>query len=1411
MDSELDDLDGLVNFFAGAAGDAAAEQAQNVVVGPLQQQEQDDGDDVPDDLLQMVEIAADVPRRAHERRSWQLLQHARSCKQKKRLHGQVAQREKRAKRAESQLAIVAALHPSIGRALGCPSIAVVDAEQMAELHVRLACTPRPKGRHVGHERLGHLKITRGVAEFFEHCQSELVQRLSIPPRHSDPSAEPVLSRLFGLSVQWDGTSQKLKPLWKALSTGTKQPQMKTSGEVMMASGNFHLSYSQGSHENPTWHRMLEPWRVKPTRLESTSANFLLEFLLEVLPIDFRDVSNIEYIGAVNDAFVFTVTIDRASSNLSLCRWFCGWLEIEVNGVIIIFHVELCNLHGVSLVKNRATDQKTIAAALFSYTRWLRGSKNNALLVDGVMARLHDHVEMRNEQRPANARNESLELIRLIYGSFSASFFWRKCKRTKTMVKSQLLLALERLCDMVDLQATSTTICFWNVVSPGSHWHEVHNKPIGSVIFQDKKECGEAVGSAVVNVIAQRAWVDAALSRWTNVSTTSRRFLVGCLAGRVLPTTLDDIKVGLALSDDLEAILAKLIKADVSDYATKNKLRLIRFCKVLTKPDITWRLAVMVLAGSPVEELQYDLLGHARKKASLISLIHPKTSPIITAQNKLYRMARNFDIAEGSPWILLHKVGAHLEDLEVKLVVRRTILQLSVGLEQLFALRMNQGIYRLGWMVFSDIARNIIVDMLTTFFASPRECQSFAAVQLAKLYPTVAAMLKHGPAVLRTILEVTPTSIDFSERSHNQLRQDISSQGPASSLAAAADRLLCKQFAAEHISRGGDDPVLIPIVSYGKDEGKDNSSSSNSRRGLGGSAYQEFRNSRMCVFKAMIAPDRALDEHERQQCTDSIREEWARVKDNPLEYNLWLHASNHKSRPPLLNSSSDQHNEQRLSPSGSTDQGFRNLWSEAGSRKHLVDPKAFLEFQASKKRSGKYTGPAKVRVVSSPVPDRISERHPFTGSLHGCGCSVKNVCRVHGMPGGDVDRLNSLCQRFARWVDGLPTASRFDCCSLLWSEGSASPDEEPTVAFACLLVHPVGSPKAQFFMRCGLLEGGADPLSAFPPSPLFPVLLRIMHVASRMAFADSEDADDFQFWIMTSDELGQAMMRARTHWNLFQPEHEIALGATLLDILVTDKGKKVEVPGQAPRANTAYPTTLPAELDMGDPLHYDGERHSASSAPACSAAPAEGLHDVDDVDLESNSDQGEAPPAEFAEDVYEGMAEEYQLPPCEQDQDFGGVVDGVVDMPPGEVEEIVHEVIHEPVPPDEDHEPSMDELIASARIDAHGYVTTDVMPWAAKGLLGRITVWPNKPGIQPSRQNIAARCYMHASCSYSRKRDRVSDQQILRWLFSARPLEHPSPEQRAEAKAAHRRLASEILVDVAPPDASTAAGSDALAP
>ena len=120
-------------------------------------------------------------------------------------------------------------------------------------------------------------------------------------------------------------------------------------------------------------------------------------------------------------------------------------------------------------------------------------------------------------------------------------------------------------------------------------------------------------------------------------------------------------------------------------------------------------------------------------------------------------------------------------------------------------------------------------------------------------------------------------------------------------------------------------------------------------------------------------------------------------------------------------------------------------------------------------------------------------------------------------------------------------------------------------FVCsaLLVHHVGSPVAQFFARCGLLVGGDDSQLTFAPQ-LFPLTLRIMHTTSRLAFADSVDEGHFRFWIMTSDEFAQALARACPHWVFFRPEHRIADGDTILNILVTSKGPHVEVSEPARR-------------------------------------------------------------------------------------------------------------------------------------------------------------------------------------------------------------------------------------------------------
>ena len=103
------------------------------------------------------------------------------------------------------------------------------------------------------------------------------------------------------------------------------------------------------------------------------------------------------------------------------------------------------------------------------------------------------------------------------------------------------------------------------------------------------------------------------------------------------------------------------------------------------------------------------------------------------------------------------------------MLESTSLQLSAGIDQIFELRFSQGVYRLGWMLFDDIPNEKTVAMLISFFEIPVDRLSFAALYIDMLYPTVSAMLVHGPAVLKALFEVIPTSIDFSERSHNQFR------------------------------------------------------------------------------------------------------------------------------------------------------------------------------------------------------------------------------------------------------------------------------------------------------------------------------------------------------------------------------------------------------------------------------------------------------------------------------------------------------------------------------------------------------------------------------------------------------------------------------------------------------------------
>lgn len=106
---------------------------------------------------------------------------------------------------------------------------------------------------------------------------------------------------------------------------------------------------------------------------------------------------------------------------------------------------------------------------------------------------------------------------------------------------------------------------------------------------------------------------------------------------------------------------------------------------------------------------------------------------------------------------------------------------------------------------------------------------------------------------------------------------------------------------------------------------------------------------------------------------------------------------------------------------------------------------------------------------------------------------------------------------------------------------------------------------------------------------------------------------------------------------------------------------------------------------------------------------------------------------------------------------------------------------------------VDEDIERSVVTPDGYVTTPVAPWDIGRQVGRITCWPEgAPAIQ---QNVAVRCYMHAGCSFTRKRRKFDNTTLLRWLYCARPLPaNASTESRAAAKEEHKADAARILAN-----------------
>jgi len=109
-----------------------------------------------------------------------------------------------------------------------------------------------------------------------------------------------------------------------------------------------------------------------------------------------------------------------------------------------------------------------------------------------------------------------------------------------------------------------------------------------------------------------------------------------------------------------------------------------------------------------------------------------------------------------------------------------------------------------------------------------------------------------------------------------------------------------------------------------------------------------------------------------------------------------------------------------------------------------------------------------------------------------------------------------------------------------------------------------------------------------------------------------------------------------------------------------------------------------------------------------------------------------------------------------------------------------------------HVPTIDQYMAnSIRGEGSGNITSTLPPYDAMWRVGRWSDYPQS--VEPKLRNFSMACSYHKKCSVTRKRHRVSDEVLLRWLFSGEVLPPGSnDEQKSAAQAKHQKLFKEMV-------------------
>ena len=315
--------------------------------------------------------------------------------------------------------------------------------------------------------------------------------------------------------------------------------------------------------------------------------------------------------------------------------------------------------------------------------------------------------------------------------------------------------------------------------------------LGGPCCENKQAGLKKAAAAVLNFTVGQCWEVASLSRWTYVSKLQQRSL---LLGAIdcMQPMIHGVRDGLGIDMSLEKMLERELALDQDNFALRNKLKVCRICRIMLGPTAMEDMAITAVGNSAVDEIHYKLLGHGKAQArcTLFDMVDPSTSIVARCEHALVEALIEFD-ALAVPWLLLRLFTVDFTRPSLRLRARASLIKHSTGVEMHFTRRLSQPplslVAAMPAVQASDTWKR---ERLAEFLAIPLECLPLGAQRLRRSVTTVADCYAVLPTAIGPLLQRSGASTDASERSHAQMRQDMSSATRSRKFGEGSTRVAC---------------------------------------------------------------------------------------------------------------------------------------------------------------------------------------------------------------------------------------------------------------------------------------------------------------------------------------------------------------------------------------------------------------------------------------------------------------------------------------------------------------------------------------------------------------------------------------------------------------------------------------------